>query len=157
MDMKILEQAVSKLASFNSQFESNNQAVSQASVGWHIAHSFLVINSIVTALKKSNPSDYKWKFSLPHLYVSIRGDFPRGRGKAPDRVVPREEINLQNLQQLADQTTQALAEIPSLPNNAHFKHPLFGLLNKKATIRFLEIHTRHHSKIIDDILVKSET
>lgn len=154
--MKKLTQVIHSLTASAPHFEVCNKEISQASVGWHIVHSYLVITSIVTALKKSNPADYKWKFSLPHLYVSIRGDFPRGRGKAPERVVPREEINLQNLQQLADQTTKALAEIPSLPNNAHFKHPLFGLLNKKATIRFLEIHTRHHQKIIEDILRKRE-
>jgi len=150
--MKKLTQVIQSLTASAPHFEVSKKDVSQASVGWHIAHSYLVISSIVTALKKSNPSDYKWKFSLPHLYVSIRGDFPRGRGKAPERVIPREEINPEVLQRLANQTTEALAELPSLPDNAHFKHPYFGLLNKKATIRFLEIHTRHHGRIIEDIL-----
>ncbi len=149
--MKKLTQVIHSLTASATHFEVRNQEISQASVGWHIVHSYLVIMSIVTALKKSNPSDYKWKFSLPHLYVSIRGDFPRGRGKAPERVLPREEINSEVLERLAVETQNALGEIPGLPRNAHFKHPLFGLLNKKATIRFLEIHTRHHGKIIDEM------
>lgn len=152
--MKKLTQVIQSLTASAPHFELSNKDISKASVGWHIAHSYLVITSIVTVLKKSNPADYKWKFSLPHLYVLIRGDFPRGQGKAPERVIPREEINTEVLQRYADQTTEALAELPSLPVNAHFKHPYFGLLNKKATIRFLEIHTKHHGKIIEDIIGK---
>ena len=37
-------------------------------------------------------------------------------------------------------------------HNAYFRHLIFGYLNKKRTIRFLQIHTAHHLKIIKDIL-----
>ena len=37
-------------------------------------------------------------------------------------------------------------------HNAYFRHLIFGNLNKKRTIRFLQIHTAHHLKIIQDIL-----
>jgi len=134
------------------QFELGNTNVSQASVGWHIAHSCLVINSIVGALKKSNPADYRWKFSLSYLYVTLRGSFPRGRGKAPERVIPMGEITPDMLNDLITKSLNALNEIPGLPKNVHFKHPLFGLLNKKSTIHFLQIHTNHHDKIIKDII-----
>jgi hypothetical protein len=152
--MKKLEQAVSTLAGYIHQFEVSSPNVSKASVGWHIAHSYLVINSIVTALKKSNPSEYKWKFSLPHLYVLVTGGFPRGRGKAPERVIPLNDINSESLQALAAKTKMALAELPGFAKHAHFKHPYFGLLHKKSTIWFLEVHTKHHNKIIHDILNK---
>lgn len=150
--MKNLEQAILKLSGYIPQFELKNPEVSHASVGWHIAHSHLVINSVIESLKNSNPSEYKWKFSLLHLYVLIKGGFPRGKGKAPEKVIPREVINIQILKRSSDETQTALAKIPQLPENAYFKHPLFGLLNKKSTIRFLEIHTNHHLKIIKDIL-----
>lgn len=150
--MDKLAQAVTQITGLIPQYEINNPLVSQASVGWHIAHSCLVINSIVGALKKSNPADYRWKFSMPYLYVTIRGGFPRGRGKAPERVMPLGEINTATLQELVKKSENALAELPGLPKNAHFKHPLFGLLNKKNTIRFLDIHTRHHVNIIRDIV-----
>ena len=150
--MDKLTKAVTQITGLIPQHEINNPLVSQASVGWHIAHSCLVINSIVGALKKSNPADYRWKFSMPHLYVTIRGGFPRGRGKAPERVMPLGEISPETLHDLVSKSQNALAELPGLPKNAHFKHPLFGLLNKKSTIRFLEIHTHHHVKIINDIV-----
>jgi hypothetical protein len=37
--------------------------------------------------------------------------------------------------------------------NQFFPHPFLGNLNKKQTIHFLSIHTLHHLKIINDILV----
>jgi hypothetical protein len=37
------------------------------------------------------------------------------------------------------------------PNN-YFKHPLFGNLNIKSTIKMLVLHTRHHIGIINDIM-----
>jgi hypothetical protein len=150
--MEKIERAFAQISALVPRHETSNTNVSKASVGWHIAHCCLVINSIAGALKKSNPDDYRWKFSFPHFYVTLRGDFPRGKGKAPERVVPMGEINTETLQDLIIRSKSALAEIPGLPKNAHFKHPLFGLLNTKATIRFLEIHTRHHYKIIQDIL-----
>lgn len=150
--MEKLERVVTQITALIPQYEKSNANVSQASAGWHIAHSYLVINSIVAALKKSNPSDYRWKFSLPHLYVTLRGDFPRGKGKAPERVIPMGEINAEILEGLSTKTQNMLAEIEALEKNVHFKHPLFGLLNKKSTIRFLEIHTRHHLEIIRDII-----
>jgi hypothetical protein len=150
--MDKLAQVVTQIAGFIPQYEINNSLVSKASVGWHIAHSCLVINSIVGALKKSNPADYRWKFSMSYLYVTIRGGFPRGRGKAPERVMPLGEINPETLRDLVSKSQNALAELPGLPKNVHFKHPFFGMLNRNATIRFLEIHTNHHVKIMKDII-----
>ncbi len=150
--MDKLKQAVNQVTTFIPQHEITNADISQASVGWHIAHSCLVINSIVGALKQSNPADYTWKFSVPYLYVTITGFIPRGRGKAPGRVVPRQEINKETLQQLSAQAKNSLAELPNLARNSFFKHPYFGVLRKNAAIRFLKIHTWHHYKIIRDIL-----
>lgn len=42
---------------------TNNQMVSEANVGWHIMHSCLVITSITEAIRNSDPSQYKKKFS----------------------------------------------------------------------------------------------
>lgn len=150
--MKQLEEAVSLLTSFIPRYEISNTRVSQASAGWHIAHSLLVINSIVSALQKSDPADFKRSFSLPRLYVWFRGDIPRGRGKAPERVKPVGDITPEFLQELATKTRLALGELPKVQKNAHFKHPYFGMLNKKSTTWFLKIHTAHHNKIIQDIL-----
>ena len=44
-------------------FESLNQQVSQATVGWHIEHTLLSVNKIIQLLINSKPEEYKWKFN----------------------------------------------------------------------------------------------
>ncbi|MEY4335064.1 MAG: hypothetical protein RLZZ196_3814, partial [Bacteroidota bacterium] len=36
--------------------------------------------------------------------------------------------------------------------NQFFVHPIFGKLNKKDTFTMLDIHTKHHLLIIQDII-----
>ena len=50
-----------------------NTTISQVQVGWHIEHSLLVINKVVETLEKSNPADYKSKFSfLKIVFLSLK-------------------------------------------------------------------------------------
>lgn len=46
-------------------------------------------------------------------------------------------------------------KIEHFDKNAFFEHPLFGVLNKKDTMKFLKMHTTHHLKIIQDISKKN--
>ena len=43
-------------------------------------------------------------------------------------------------------------KLENISKDHYFEHPFFGKIKRKETIRFLEIHTNHHLKIIDDIL-----
>jgi hypothetical protein len=45
-----------------------------------------------------------------------------------------------------------LLELEHLDAKSNFMHPYFGQLNLKQTKKFLALHTKHHLKIIDDIL-----
>ena len=62
--MQELHKLLNQLESDISSFDKVNLAVSSVSVGWHIEHSLKTIDQIVTACKKSNPVNYKWRFNF---------------------------------------------------------------------------------------------
>ena len=67
-------------------------------------------------------------------------------------MVPKNEITETQLLSNIELTRKLILELKSVSNDHYFEHPYLGKLKKKDTIRFLEIHTNHHLKIIDDIL-----
>ena len=77
---------------------------------------------------------------------------PRGKGKAPKIVMPTDDIKEEQLRDQLSLARKNIDDISSINGNATFKHPYFGVLNKKQTIKFVEVHTKHHLKIMRDIL-----
>ena len=77
---------------------------------------------------------------------------PRGKAKAPQVVVPKEGITIADLEYHLTKARDAIKALEFVSKNHFFKHPYFGDLKKKQTILFLEIHTQHHLKIIQDIV-----
>ena len=136
------------------KLESINPSVSTSPVGWHIEHSLLTVDSIIEALKKSEPVLYKRKFSFPKLLVFTMNKIPRGRGKAPTWVQPKENFSVESLQAHAASTGQKLLDLEKLQPNNFIKHPVFGNLKLKPAVRFIAIHTQHHLNIVRDILKK---
>lgn len=137
-----------------SHHETLNQHISQANVGWHIEHSLLVINGITNRLIKSNPNDYTWKFSFTRIVLMITKKFPRGKGKAPEVVQPKGNIDKNSLMTHVLLTRNKINELKTLPKDKYFEHHFFGKLKLKHAINFLEIHTNHHLDIIEDIINK---
>jgi len=137
--------------------EKSDASVSGVTAGWHIMHSLLVISQIISRLKTSDPAVYRWKFSLARTYVYTIGRIPRGRGKAPEIVLPKGEINPEALENQIILVRNAVGEISSLDRNCYIKHPYFGDLNVKQVQTFLILHTVHHLNIIQDIIKKSES
>lgn len=148
---KLLEQ-VNKLEAHIAKQEVINSTVSKASVGWHLEHSLLAINSIISNVKNSNPKDYKREFNFWRIVIFARNKIPRGRGKAPKKVQPQENITFVRLSENVEITKQKLKELHNLKPNNYFEHPNFGKLNTKKAIKFLDMHTQHHLDIIEDIL-----
>ena len=151
--MQELNKLIDQLQSDIASFDKVNLAVSSGSVGWHIAHSLKTIDQIVMACKDSNPSEYQWHFNFKRfLFLSIAKKFPRGKARAPKIVRPEGEINQETLTLSLENLKANLMNWDSFDKNVHFPHPYFGVLNKKETEKFLELHTKHHLMIIDDIL-----
>lgn len=126
--------------------------VSNASVGWHIAHTYMTVYAISEALKRSNPAEFKFIFKPLKYVVFAMNKIPRGKGKAPSVVQPNSTVNEEYLLTLKEKTKLQLQALNSLPPNHYFPHPYFGNLKLKQAIRFLHIHTNHHLKIVRDIM-----
>jgi len=126
--------------------------VSQKAVDWHIDHVLKVIIRVSNTLKKSDPSAYKWKFNMIRSIIYLSGSIPRGRGRSPKAVLPPKDIKKEDLYLQFDHAIQELNEIENLPAKSNFEHPYFGLLNLKMTLKFLNLHTNHHLKIMKDIV-----
>ena len=86
------------------------------------------------------------------IIVLTTKKIPRGRAQSPDVVVPKGKITEETLKAHLDQTVEKIKELNSIGPNQYFRHPFFGNLRLKQTVKFLEIHTYHHLKIVNDIL-----
>ena len=143
---------IKKLESYLPEKDKRNAEVSTSDVAWQIDHSLKVINLVCETLLKSIPKDYKNSFNKWRLLLFTIGYFPRGRVKAPKYVRPPEIISIEDLNLQIQLVYQNIEKLKSADGHMHFKHFIFGVLHKKRTVRFLQLHTKHHLKIIRDIL-----
>ena len=152
MSIHSLEKKLELMETFIPDFEKLNSKISKVSVGWHLDHSLKVINGVINTLQTSDISLYKNNFTLIGKIFFTIGHFPKGRAKAPKRVMPPDVILREDILSQINTAKERIHQISSLDDNAYFQHPIFGNINRKRVVRFLEIHTNHHLKIIKDIL-----
>ena len=150
--MKSLASLINELETKLPFIDQRKESVSQVTVGWHLEHSLLALVKMISAVEQSNPSDYKWKFSLQRSIVLMLGKFPRGRGKAPDSVKSGEEITKANIIGLIEKAKQKVESYKKTDKDKFLKHPVFGDLKGNQARRIITIHTHHHIKIINDII-----
>jgi hypothetical protein len=134
--------------------EQANTTITKTNVGWQLDHTLKVINRVCTILEKTKPSKYKKDFNIPRTILFNVGWLPRGRAKAPEQVIPPAIILEEKLFSQLKTAKTHLESIKLVDDKAFFIHHIFGNLSKAKTIRFLEIHTKHHLKIVRDILKK---
>lgn len=149
--MRNLEPSLEKLYAYIQVAEISNPSVSSVNIGWHIEHSLLVISRIIDSVTSSDPSKYEYKFDFKRTMVFLMGKFPRGKANAPDIVMPNQNEQV-NFDALFASTRVAIKNLESVKPNQYFTHPIFGKLNKQHTFVMLDIHTKHHLKIIEDII-----
>lgn len=149
--MKKLQLILDQLESHIPDFKKTSPAVSNATIGWQIDHSLLVINAVVDELKNSNPENYKWKFNKIRLLIQITNKIPRGKVRVPKSVKPVAIASIEELKAKFELARKNIADISTFPANSYFTHPFFGDLKLKSAIWFLKLHTKHHLKIIEDI------
>lgn len=143
---------LSQIEEYIPKFEVINKSVSKVSVGWQLDHCLKVINGVIKTMANSNPKDYKRNFNLSRMILFGLNFIPRGKAKSPKVVLPPETILKQDLLKQLLKAKDLLEGIEQLQDTNHFKHLIFGTLSKKQTLRFLDLHTHHHLKIVRDIL-----
>ncbi|MEL6652894.1 MAG: DUF1569 domain-containing protein [Bacteroidota bacterium] len=147
-----LEEKLLEIESLIAQRDALDTTISQAPVAWHLDHSLKVINGIFSTLSGSDPAQYQSDFNFTRSAVFISGSIPRGVAQSPKSVRPPEVIVTEDIRKQLSEARSNLQAFTTLPEGANFEHPVFGNLNRKKSLRFLEIHTDHHLKIIRDIL-----
>jgi len=150
--IKVLKQLLSKIEANIPLKDKENLSISKATVGWQLDHTLKVFNAVSEWTANSNPDDYTWEFSLWRSILLPLRYIPRGKARAPKYVLPPETITTETLNAQLKTAKKHVIILKTLPKNAYFKHHIFGMLSKKQTLRFLEMHTYHHLKIITDIL-----
>lgn len=152
--MQQLDKLILELENNIANVDVVNPAVSKAAIGWHIDHCLLIISRVISALEKSDPSNYKPKFNWKRIFVFATNTVSRGKIKAPDVVLPQGEISQKSLTEHLEKVKVKILKLDTLPKNSFFPHPFLNDLNVKQTRNFLILHTTHHVKIIRDILKK---
>ncbi|WP_164510826.1 DinB family protein [Nonlabens xiamenensis] len=127
------------------------EQVSQQDIYWHIQHSLKVLEGIIQMMTESQPIDYAPRRSILKWIIMTTGWIPRGKGRAPKPTVPKKLMSKEELLKLWNAVDDSVSSLSHLPDDAHFKHPLFGSMKKLKAIKFMGIHTHHHLKIIRDI------
>ena len=153
MDTSSLDILVKELEDYMAIKDKTAPQISDKDVAWHIAHSLKVIQVVIQAMIDSDPNRYKSSFNIKKALVMATGWIPRGGGKAPKPTRPeKEEMEEASLRSDFDETRMLMAVIfKKTQENSYLQHPYFGMLNREETMKFLDIHTKHHLKIIKDI------
>ncbi|AXG68464.1 hypothetical protein KORDIASMS9_00679 [Kordia sp. SMS9] len=131
---------------------SRNPAISKADVAWHLDHVLKTINRITEVLENSDPKVYEGSFNFTKMASLTAGFIPRGKVQSPPSVRPPAIIVTDDILKQLTESRKNIEKLKTLEATTNFNHPMFGMLNKAQTIRFLEVHTNHHLKIISDIL-----
>lgn len=129
-----------------------NDSVSKVPVAWHLDHSLKVINGIYKSLESSDPSQFKSSINFSRVMSLTFNYIPRGKAKSPKRVLPPDTIKTEDLYLQLEAARKHMKEAFELSKDAHFRHPVFGTIARGHALRFIEVHTHHHLKIIRDIL-----
>jgi hypothetical protein len=128
--------------------------VSQWTPSEHVDHSVKVMSSIIGRLLDPGAERGRPLSAIGRLILFL-GWIPRGRGQSPTRLrgarASREELTTA-LDALAAQLARLDASHLALARGPVVPHPRFGGLTPPQAVRFAAIHTKHHLKIVADLL-----
>lgn len=142
------------LRAFVDRRDARSPEVSSWSVGMHIEHCCLAVNSVCGALVDSVPPPPPAGFSLLRSTMLKTGFIPRGRGRAPKAVIPTREPDGDELHATLERAEADLNAARELSPQAWFRHFVFGVMTRDESLRFLAVHNTHHIKIMRDVVAR---
>jgi hypothetical protein len=127
--------------------------VSGWSAGEHLDHLAKVSNGIAQLILRNKPVEAR-PLNLLGRAVLATGWIPRGRARSPEPL--RGAVStLEELEGLFSSGEELLRRLEDAPARAtrHLltRHPYFGALDARHSIRFVSVHIHHHLKIVDEI------
>ncbi|GAL75017.1 hypothetical protein JCM19275_1056 [Nonlabens ulvanivorans] len=149
-----LDKEFHKIESYLMVMDEANLEVSEAPVKWHLFHSLQVINGVLKEAEHSNPDEYNSKTNFQWRFVSVFNKIPRNKVTAPDKVNPSYNITKKQILEELKKARKSIEGWRDLEKNNFYKHAVLMNLNKRKIRKFLRVHSRHHLKIIQDILKK---
>lgn len=133
--------------------------VSSWGVSQHLEHLWRVDDDTVrwlTGVVDGAVSSRESARTLPGTIVLWTGRIPRGRGRAPEAVMPQNLNIAEVLAGLKDVESRVLHLEPSLnaiaTSSVARRHPVLGSYTAAQWLRFTLIHHHHHRRIIEEIL-----
>lgn len=134
--------------------DEDNPAVSAWSVYQQLEHILLVKAGIATMIERNQAPSHAKQRSMLAPIILLLGYIPRGKAKSPAEVSP-EGMSQKQMKDLLDQTRVRYRKMDEMRGRFGAgvvgNHPYFGGLSAQQWLRFVEVHTRHHLKIIRDI------
>ena len=132
--------------------------ISKWTVGRQLEHLMLSDKTILDAFDRLTDGRQGPAPGGPTLLgraVLKSGFILRGIGKAPEATQPAErnaEVIEAGLRRLASRLAQLTEQLPLLEEAGwRIRHPYFGALDIGEWLRFMDVHHRHHLKIVRDI------
>ena len=134
-------------------------SVSAWSAAEHLEHLQLtgqmMLQSIEDALR-TPPRDAEKRPIFLAYVVLWTGYIPRGKGQAPPEFLPRPGMGLEairaDLRRFREDLGRLalrLGEVARATGRA--RHPFFGFVTARQWLRMLEVHQRHHLKILAEL------
>ncbi len=143
---------IKEIESFLELEDKLDAEVSNWSIYKQLEH-ILIVNKNISAaiLKGKEPEERKARTPLSY-FVLTTGFIPRGKAKAPKIAEPK-SLSQSELKSLLEEVKNNFSKLDNLNLSLVVaNHPYFGGLNSKEWLRFLEVHTNHHLKIVRDII-----
>jgi hypothetical protein len=142
----------------SAELSARNERVSTWCLAEQLDHTTKVTASVVDVLGDANAPPLDGGINFLGRLVLLFGWIPRGVGKSPRRLTGTHAAAT-DLEAALAQLAKAFDELPfdrlRASRTPLVRHPKFGGLTPPQALRFLEVHTRHHLKIVDDILAAS--